>query len=442
MGKYFGTDGIRGVAGEDLSYDFAKKVGMAGAKAILSGARGKAVIGKDTRASGDMLEGALTLGLRAGGCDVLQAGVTTTPAVSYLTTALGADFGVVISASHNPAKYNGIKFFGPLGMKIEDELEDKIESLVDGQGLPDEALAQEGSQTELKESSERYIEHATYGIGRLDDIKVALDCANGAAFQMGPAALRRLGLEPIVINDHPNGSNINLYCGSTHPEKLKELVVKSGSDVGFAYDGDADRVIAVDETGSLVDGDFIMAILVKHLKEEDRLKNNTVVTTVMTNLGFDLAMKENGIEVIKTDVGDKWVLREMIRSGAIIGGEQSGHLILLENNPTGDGLITSLQLLKVLAKTGKPLSELKKIMTRLPQTLVNVKVRNKDGWEDNSAIKAAIAEAEADLGSIGRILVRPSGTEPLIRVMVESDDETHAKEVAEIVAGVVLKELA
>lgn len=442
MGKYFGTDGIRGVAGEDLSYELALKVGRAGAEVLLNSPnKGKVVIGKDTRLSGDMLEEALIIGISEAGAQVLRAGVTTTPAISYLTPALRADFGVVISASHNPAAYNGIKFFGPSGMKIEDELEERIEAILDSKKPANDEGAQIGRCIDLNEANERYIEHALNGIKPASGLKVVLDCANGAAYEIAPTAFKRLKVEFSTIGDQPDGGNINLSCGSTHPDSLKEAVIRAGADVGFAYDGDADRVIAVDELGNVIDGDFIMAILASHLKEKGLLKGSTVVTTVMTNLGFDLAMKEWGIEVIKTDVGDKWVLREMIKRGAIIGGEQSGHIILLENNPTGDGLITSLNLLKVMAESGKKLSELAKIMTRLPQTLINVRVKSKDGWEERASIKKVIAEAEKDLGSIGRILVRPSGTEPLIRVMVESDDEEHAKEVAEVVAGVIEREL-
>ncbi len=441
MGKYFGTDGIRGVTGEDLTYDFAMKVGLAGAKVMLKGEGGKVVIGKDTRLSGDMLEEAITSGLCGGGAQVLKAGVTTTPAVSYLTKALNADFGVVISASHNPAKYNGIKFFGPDGTKIADDLEERIEALLGDELDPSEQSARGGQAKDLTQADEEYIEHALCGINQASGLKVVLDCANGAAYKIAPEAFKRLGVNLTVLSDRPDGSNINLRCGSTHPGGLQEEVRRVRADVGFAYDGDADRVIAVDENGDLVDGDFMMAILASHLKEKGALKNNTVVITVMTNLGFDLAMKEKGIDTIKSDVGDKWVLRDILKSGAVIGGEQSGHILLLEKNPTGDGLITSLQLMSVMTETKKPLSKLALVMTRLPQVLVNVKVKSKQGWADNPSIKRSIEEAETDLGKAGRILVRPSGTEPLIRVMVESGDEAHAKEVAESVASVIEKEL-
>ncbi|MDO8886025.1 phosphoglucosamine mutase [Candidatus Oleimmundimicrobium sp.] len=445
MAKLFGTDGVRGIANKDLSAELAFNLGYVGASLLVpSGKKGKIVIGRDTRISGDFLESALISGVCSAGVDVLRAGIIPTPAISYLTKDYSADGGIVISASHNPAEYNGIKFFGPSGFKISDELEDEIEMKLD---LDESAERPTGGDVgvvkEAADAKERYIEHAVGTIyGELNGFRVVIDCANGASYKVSPRILRELGVNVLPLNTEPNGLNINEMCGSTYPENIQEITRSHDVDLGLAHDGDADRVIAVDEKGNLVDGDFIMAICAVYLKEIGQLPKNTVVTTVMTNLGFDLAMRAKGINVIKTDVGDKYVLREMLRCGAVLGGEQSGHIIFLKHNPTGDGIITALQLMNVIRDSGKKLSELTSIMTRLPQVLINVEVVDKDRLKGNINIWKTVEEAEKKLGEKGRILVRPSGTESLIRVMVESDTKKKANIIAEEVADTVKKELS
>ncbi|MBE0446958.1 MAG: phosphoglucosamine mutase [Actinobacteria bacterium] len=439
MTRFFGTDGIRGVANVDLTAELAFKLGQAGASVLTKGRGGVFVIGKDTRISGDMFEAALAAGICSVGSQALKVSVLPTPAIAYLTKALRADGGVVISASHNPAEYNGIKFFGPDGFKLADSIEDEIEAAMVGyMDLPTGPSI--GTVKSSKYATDLYIDHVVNTIaGNLEGLKVAIDCGHGAAYQVSPAVFRQLGAEVMAVNTSPNGTNINLGCGSTHTEYIQEIVTSHDVDVGFAHDGDADRVIAVDEAGETVDGDFMLAICAVHLKKQGRLPKDSLVTTVMANLGFDLAMKKHGIGIAKTKVGDRYVLEEMLKKDVAVGGEQSGHIIFLDYNTTGDGIITALQLASIMMQTGSKLSELRRVMEKMPQVLVNVKAKGINGWQEVPSIKESIREAEEELGSRGRILVRQSGTEPLIRVMVESDSFDSANFIAHRVAGVIGK---
>ncbi|MBI5870909.1 MAG: phosphoglucosamine mutase [Actinobacteria bacterium] len=420
--KYFGTDGIRGVANEFLTADLALTLGRA-AMAVLPSERPVILVGRDTRISGGMLEAALVAGLSSAGGLVVQAGVIPTPAIAGLVVAEGADAGAVISASHNPYQDNGIKFFGSTGFKLTDEQELEMERFLTGESVA-EISGDPGRIGALSEATEAYVDGLLERFDLdLSRFRIVLDCANGATYRSSPMAFRRLGADITVINDSPDGYNINDNCGSTHMEQLQGMVRDGEYDLGFAYDGDGDRVLAVDSGGALVDGDFIMAICANYLKDQGRLPADTIVTTVMTNLGFHTAMKQLGIAVKTTAVGDRYVLEEMLSGGFGFGGEQSGHLINLETGTTGDGLATSLLLLEVMDSTGASLSELAKVMTRLPQKLVNVRVKNLAGLEDAAAVWAAIEEEQGLLGDSGRILVRTSGTEPLVRVMVEAPSE-------------------
>lgn len=440
MGKLFGTDGVRGIANRELTPELAYQLGRAGAYVLSREiSRPRLVIGKDTRISGDMLQAALTAGICSVGADVLEVGVIPTPGVAFLTRNLGAAAGVVISASHNPVADNGIKFFGGNGYKLPDELEDEIESLLDSTGkLPAPIGADVGRVIAVPDAADRYIAFLKQAINvDLNGLKIALDCANGAASSVGPRLLRELGAEVFPLHNQPDGININENCGSTHPESAAEAVIRLGADIGLANDGDADRVIAIDEQGNIVDGDFIMVICGLELKRQGLLAGNRVVVTVMSNMGLHLALKEAGVEVVETKVGDRYVLEEMLKCGAILGGEQSGHIIFLNHNTTGDGLITALNLLAVLKRTGAPLSELAAAMTRLPQVLINVRVKDKSRLKEVPAVVDAIRSAEARLKGVGRILVRPSGTESLVRVMVEGPDEAELAAIAEQVAGVI-----
>jgi len=347
----------------------------------------------------------------------------------------------VISASHNPAEYNGIKFFGPDGFKLPDQVEDDIQANLDSEkDLPTGPSI--GTVKVDGKAADLYVDHVVNTItGSLEGLKVAIDCGHGAAYRVSPLVFRQLGAEVKAVNTSPNGMNINLGCGSTYVDYIQEIVTSHDVNVGFAHDGDADRVIAVDENGEVVDGDFIMAVCATHLKERGMLPKSAIVTTVMANLGFDIAMKKHGIDVVKTKVGDRYVLEEMLARNISIGGEQSGHIIFLEHNTTGDGIITALQLASVMVQTGKKLSELKKIMKKLPQVLINVKVKRIHGWQEIAIIRESIAKAETELQDRGRILVRPSGTEPLIRVMVESDTSDNAGFVAHSIANIIRQEI-
>ncbi len=435
----FGTDGIRGITGQDLNADLATKLGyVAGSR--LCKENDKVVIGRDTRGSGEMLEAALTDGFVDQGAEVITLGVIPTPAIAYITRKLGAALGVVISASHNPSEYNGIKIFDREGIKLSEQNEKLIENNLDSF----EKLGKRGKGKKKEiDGNEIYIEHLKESVDMpLKGMKLMIDCANGAASHVAGRIFSELGLE---INAHacsPSADNINHQCGSTYPENLQKNMKDSGFDVGFAFDGDADRAIAVDEKGSLVDGDFMIAICAKYFHDKGLLKDNKVVTTVMTNLGFHIAMQKLGIEVPVTKVGDKYVLERMIDENANLGGEQSGHIIFLDHGPAGDGLITAIKMLQVMQETEKPLSEMSKIMERLPQVLLNIDVKNKNHFSENKRLQKVIGEAENELGEKGRILVRPSGTEHLIRVMTESHSLDHAKEIANKVADIVREEFA
>lgn len=445
MTKLFGTDGVRGVANDDLTPELAFRLGEAAGHFLGQEGVGRIVVGKDTRRSGDMLEAALVAGICSGGADALLAGVVPTPAVALLTRELQADGGVVISASHNPAEYNGIKFFSREGFKLPDEVEDEIAEFVAGarEDWRRPTGAGIGSAHRITDPEGRYVAHAVSTIdGDLAGLRIALDCGHGAASHTTKAAFERLGAEVVAINCDWDGMDINRDCGSTHLGPVTELVRGSGFDLGIAHDGDADRVIAVDETGEEVDGDVIMAVCAAHLKERGRLPHDTVVSTVMANLGFDVAMREHGIMVIKTKVGDRYVLDQMRSSGAVLGGEQSGHVIFLAHNTTGDGLVTALQLASIVHETRKPLSELRKVMRRYPQVLENVRVADKGRLGTNPAVVAAVHAAEQQLGESGRVLVRASGTEPLVRVMAEAADEASAARIVAELVDVVRRELA
>lgn len=445
MSRLFGTDGVRGIANDELTADLAYKLGRAGAFVLTEGAhKPKILVGMDTRISGDMLEAALVSGILSVGAEAICVGVIPTPAIAYLTRKYNADAGVVISASHNPVEYNGIKFFNGQGYKLRDELEDKIQSIIENNldGVPSPTGAELGRKIVEEAAVEDYVEFAKSTIDSdLKGFKVALDCANGAAYEVAVDTFRQLGAEVVVINNDPDGVNINKNCGSTHPEELMDYVIRKECDLGLAFDGDADRCLAVDDKGNLIDGDFIIAICAKYLKEKGKLKDNMAVVTVMSNLGLDLAFKKEGISTIKTKVGDRYVLEEMIKDGYVLGGEQSGHIIFLDYNTTGDGLVTGLQLASIVKKSGKTLSELASMMTKLPQVLANAKVPNnmKDIHEKDSEIVEEIKKIEEKLDGCGRVLIRPSGTEPLVRVMLEGKNQEELDQMAHSLAELIEK---
>ncbi|MGL4772853.1 MAG: phosphoglucosamine mutase [Clostridium sp.] len=443
MSRMFGTDGVRGVANTELTAQLAYNLGRAGAYVLTEGAhKPKILVAKDTRISGDMLEAALVAGILSVGAEAVILGVVPTPAVAHLTREYGADAGVMISASHNPVEYNGIKFFDDKGYKLSDELEDEIQRIIecDFEGVPSPIGCDLGRETIELGALDDYIEFAKGTIGaNLEGLKVALDCANGAAYKAAVKAFRALGADVYVINDNPDGTNINENCGSTHPEELMEYVVKKKCDVGFAFDGDADRCLAVDEKGNLINGDFILTLCAKHLKEINRLKDDTLVVTVMSNLGLDIACNEIGIKTLKTKVGDRYVLEEMIAGKYTIGGEQSGHIILLDYNTTGDGLVTALQVAEIVKKNNKTLSELAGIMKELPQVLANATVPNnmKNIYLEDAEIVAEIKRIEESLHGKGRVLIRPSGTEPLVRVMLEGENQEEIDKMAHNLADMI-----
>lgn len=447
MGRLFGTDGVRGVANTELTVELAFKLGQAGAYVITEEARKpKFIIGKDTRISGDMLESALAAGLCSVGAEVILVGVIPTPAVAYLTRLYKADAGIVISASHNPMEYNGIKFFNNKGFKLSDEIEEKIESLIldNSEEIKLSVGEDIGRIVYKNDGVNDYREFAKSTIPtKLDGMKIAIDCANGASSVTAKKVLEDLGAEVFVINDTPNGVNINKNCGSTHIEQLCEYVKTVGADIGLAFDGDADRVLATDENGELVDGDKIMAICALDMREQGKLNNNVIVATVMSNLGLFIMADEKGLEVKKTKVGDRYVLEEMYKNNYSIGGEQSGHIIILEHNTTGDGLVTALQLLSVVKKSGKKVSELATVMEVLPQVLINAKVKseNKNAYTENTEIMSEIEKIEAEFSGNGRVLIRPSGTEPLVRVMIEGKDINVITERAEKLAKLIEEKL-
>lgn len=445
MSRLFGTDGVRGVANTELTAELAYNLGRAGAYVLTEGThKPKIIVGKDTRISGDMLEAALVAGILSVGAEAVCIGVIPTPAVAHLTREYGADAGVMISASHNPVEYNGIKFFNDKGYKLSDDLEDEIQRVIENnfEGVSSPTGVNLGRKTREKSAMEDYIEFAKNTVGiSLEGVRVALDCANGAAYEAAVQAFRGLGAEVLVINDNPDGTNINENCGSTHPEELMEYVVKKKCQMGFAFDGDADRCLAVDEKGNLIHGDYILTVCAKYLKDLGRLKDDTLVVTVMSNLGLMIACEKEGINTIKTKVGDRYVLEEMVDKGYVLGGEQSGHIIFLQHNTTGDGLVTALQVASIVKKTGKTLSELASIMKELPQVLANAKVPNnmKDIHEKDEEIISEIKKIEATLNGVGRVLIRPSGTEPLVRVMLEGENQEEIDKMAHGLADLIVK---
>ena len=437
MGKLFGTDGIRGVANETLDCRLAYRVGQAAAISLTKkpGVKPSVVIGKDTRISSDMLEGALIAGLTASGCNVVRLGVIPTPGVAYLTVKLHADAGVVISASHNPFEHNGIKMFSGEGFKLSDSLEEEIESLILREGeLPVKTGAALGQVMDGAFTAEQYLDHLASTVGQLPRMRVLIDCANGAASATARKLFSRFALNVDYINDTPNGVNINNRCGSTHIEMLAEKVREGGYALGLAFDGDADRCLAVDENGGLIDGDQIMAICADTLTKQGKLTGSGFVATVMSNIGLHKYCAEHGLRLLCASVGDRNVLEMMQREGMALGGEQSGHIIFLEHMTTGDGQLAALQLLSILAQSGRRASELASAVTRYPQVLLNVRVGGNDEKKaimESPLLGEAIRKAEAGLGGNGRVLVRASGTEPLIRVMVEAGSEQTARETAE-----------
>lgn len=439
MSKLFGTDGIRGIANKELTPELAFQVGRAGAYILSNGKKGKIVVGKDTRISGDMLESALIAGITSIGLDVISVGVIPTPAVAYLTRKYGALAGVVISASHNPGEYNGIKFFNNKGLKLPDEVEGKIENIIlEYKELDLRPIGENiGKLYREENGSKDYKDFLKSTINiDLTGMKIAIDCGHGALYKIAPELIRELNGEVVVVNDNPNGMNINDNCGSTNPDIIKELVIKEKADIGLSFDGDGDRIIAIDNNGKLVDGDHILAICATHLKNNGKLKNNTVVGTVMTNMGLDIYLKEKGINIVKTSVGDRYVLEEMLKSGFVIGGEQSGHIIFLEYNTTGDGLATALHLLEVVKATGKTMAELNTLMENYPQVLINARVKNnmKYKYLENKEIKSEIDRIEKMFHGEGRVVIRSSGTEPLVRVMIEGKDQEEITKIAKELA--------
>lgn len=445
MGRLFGTDGVRGIANKELTPELAFKIGQAGAYVLTenTGEGPTILVGKDTRISGDILECALTAGLCSVGAKVVSAGVIPTPAIAYLVRECGFSAGVMISASHNPYEHNGIKYFSGSGYKLSDETEERIEAIIlDGAEeveLPTHDKI--GYCRTDKSLVDKYIDFAVSTTNiKLDGLKIAIDCANGASSVTARNALEKLGAEVVVINDKPNGININANCGSTHIDALSEFVKNSDADAGLAFDGDADRVLAVDENGNLVDGDKIMAICALDMKNRGLLPDNTVVATVMSNLGFFKMGEKYGLNIKKTKVGDRYVLEEMLKCGHKIGGEQSGHVILIDQNTTGDGLVTGITLLSVIARSGESLSKLASVMEIYPQVLINAKVKNEYKSEDKymqfEEIKQKINELNEEFKDSGRVLIRPSGTEPLVRVMIEGQDidliTKRAKELANL----------
>ena len=443
MGRMFGTDGVRGVANTELTARIAYDLGRSGAYVLTEGAhKPKILVAKDTRISGDMLESALIAGILSVGAEAVVLGVVPTPAVAYLTRKYGADAGVMISASHNPVEYNGIKFFNDKGYKLSDELEDEIQNVIesDFEGVPSPTGTDLGRETIEVSALDDYIEFAKDTIPySLKGIKVALDCANGASYKSSVKAFRELGADVFIINDNPDGTNINENCGSTHPEELMEYVVKKGCDLGFAFDGDADRCLAIDENGNLINGDFILMLCAKYLKDLGKLKDDTLVVTVMSNLGLDIACKKEGINLVKTSVGDRYVLEEMVKDKYVLGGEQSGHVIFLNYNSTGDGLVTALQIAGIVKKKETKLSELCSIMKELPQVLANATIPNdkKDLYLTDSEIQGEIRKIEDALNGVGRVLIRPSGTEPLVRVMLEGEDQAEIDKMAHNLANLI-----
>jgi phosphoglucosamine mutase len=448
MGALFGTDGVRGLANRDITADLALDLSVAAARVLgaqgeFVGHRPRAVVGRDSRISGEFLSAAVVAGLASSGVDVIDVGVLPTPAVAYLTAHIGVDLGVVLSASHNPMPDNGIKFLARGGHKLDDDLEAAIETRLTERW--DRPTGSDVGRVKVDggRAGAQYIEHLVGTVTTsLAGLRIAVDCANGAASEVGPEALRAAGADVVVINASPDGRNINEKCGSTHPEQLQVATVAAGADMGVAFDGDADRCLAVDHRGVLVDGDQIMGVLAVGLKERGELSHDTLVTTVMSNLGLRLAMTQAGIDCIETAVGDRYVLEAMRQGGHTLGGEQSGHIIFADHATTGDGVLTALQLAARLAVTQRSLADLAQIVRKLPQTLVNVSGVDRAGVDSDQGLAEAVERATVSLGGTGRVLLRPSGTEPLVRVMVEAGTQSDADRVAHELADVVRERLA
>ncbi len=442
MGRFFGTDGIRGVANADLSTELVDRLGRAAVHVLAGGARGRFAVGRDPRISGDLLEAALTAALCSAGADVLRLGVLPTPGIALLTRELQVHAGAVISASHNPMEDNGVKLFAPTGFKFPDEMEERIEIVMDEAGsLPRPTGAAIGRAGDVADAAERYLAYlARLARARLDGWRIAVDCANGATARIAPELWERLGATVIRLHASPDGTNINAGCGSTHPEVIQAAVRAHGADLGFAHDGDGDRVIAADRQGRLLDGDTIMGVTALHRAARGALPGNLLVATVMTNMRIEIALRGRGVRLERARVGDRYVLERMLDTGARMGGEQSGHVIFLDDATTGDGLVTALELINVLLDSGRPLEEhAEPFLHRFPQVLLNVRAQFPERWQDDPEILAAVVDAERRLAGRGRVLVRASGTEPLVRVMIEADasglaDDT-ARGLAELIAA-------
>ncbi|MEK4380540.1 MULTISPECIES: phosphoglucosamine mutase [Aeribacillus] len=445
MEKYFGTDGVRGVANSELTPELAFKIGRFGGYVLTKDKnRPKVLIGRDTRISGHMLEGALVAGLLSIGAEVMRLGVISTPGVAYLTKALGAEAGIMISASHNPVQDNGIKFFGPDGFKLSDEQEEEIEALLDQEedNLPRPTGSDLGQVSDYFEGVQKYLQYLKQTVDEeFTGLHIALDCAHGATSSLATHLFADLDADVSTIGASPNGLNINDGVGSTHPETLAEFVKEKEADIGLAFDGDGDRLIAIDENGKIVDGDQIMFICAKYLKEQGMLNGDTVVSTVMSNLGFYKALEANGLKSVQTAVGDRYVVEAMKKNNYNLGGEQSGHIIFLDYNTTGDGLLTAIQLVNIMKTKGKKLSELASEMKKFPQLLINVKVQDKQAVMENEKVKAVIEEVEKEMNGNGRILVRPSGTEPLVRVMAEAPTEDECQRYVKKIVEVIKAEM-
>ncbi len=439
--RLFGTDGIRGIANKELTCELVLRVGRAGAKFLVrSGKKGKIIVGKDTRPSGDLIEGALVSGILSSGMDVLSAGIIPTPAIALIAKKLDLDGGVVISASHNPLGDNGIKFFGRGGQKLSDVQERSIEEYLaggqNGENLP--TGIDVGRESVLEDAADIYINHLLENFDLdLDGFKIVIDCANGAASVTVKKALTRLGARVLDFNTGISGEDINKNCGSTHPMELQRRVVENKADIGFSYDGDADRVISCDRQGRVLDGDNIIAFCALSMLKKGSLKNNALVSTIMANMGFSKVMHDNGIKVYKTRVGDRYVLEKMLESGTVLGGEQSGHIIFKDISPTGDGLLSTLELLKALVDDKKDPDEIYDIFPRYPQLLKNIRVNSKNNIMDLKALKSKVLEMEELLGPDGRVVIRPSGTEPVIRVMAEAKTTEMVNMVVEELSGII-----
>ena len=445
MSRMFGTDGVRGVANTELTPELAFKLGRAGAYVLTEGThKPKILVGMDTRISGQMLECALVSGILSVGAEAVCVGIVPTPAIAYLTRKYNADAGVMISASHNPVEYNGIKFFDNKGYKLKDEIEDRIQYVIENnlEEVPSPISGDVGRKIEDETAVEQYVKYIKNTVNvTFDGLKVALDCANGAAYKAAVKAFRELKAEVYVINDNPDGVNINKKCGSTHMEELMDYVVKKGCDLGLAFDGDADRCLAVDNEGNLIDGDKIMAVFAKYLKSKGKLVEDTLVTTVMSNMGLFLGLDKEEIKTVKTKVGDRYVLEEMIKRGYNLGGEQSGHIIFLDYNTTGDGLLTAVKLCEIIKENNKPLKELSNIVTALPQVLENAVIPNdkKNIYLIDEEIASEIKRIENILDGKGRVLIRPSGTEPLVRVMLEGENQDEINNLAKSLAELIYR---